>query len=289
MAIAISTNLTGVSDKGLQEAYLAGVASANVDLSWMGIFPYDGKTWQAQLYAPPSAFSSATEGDDIITEAVEETDALTITVASFSLGYGISDLAQRTINRDVLVRLYKQLGALGVRFFASECYDLLNNATGTTQTADGVALGATSHTLEIGTASNFANAALSFANYAVADQMLRDQVNDRGTLMGGMATRLIVPTDLRILANQIMSSAFSADDRSQNNVDQGAHGVTTAGDLTSATRWFLTDDNQTSFRCPVVRGPSPWEVRDQKSLNYEVRDLAHIGTGVVDWRGVVVG
>ena len=287
MSFGITSNLSGLTDAGLQEAFIAGVASANADLSWMGFFPFDSTSWDAAMYSPPSPFAASTEGADITPEAVLQAATKSITVSSFSLAYSVSDLAQRTLSRDVMVRLFQQLGSLAVRFFATQCYDLLNNAETSTTTADGVTLINDSHTPTAGVTDNKITGSLSHDTYAEAVQMLADQTDDRGTIMGGRPSRLIVSTDNAVVAGQIMTATTSADDLSQPNIYAGSAGITVAPDMTSSTRWFLFDDAQTTFRCPVVRGPSPWEVTDAKSLNYEVRDLAHAGFGVVDWRGVV--
>ena len=121
--------------------------------------------------------------------------------------------------------------------------------------------------------------------------MLRNQRDHRGTIASGRATTLIVPTGLEATGLQILGSDWSAaDDRTAINVRKNAARVIAAPELTSTTRWFLLDEMQSTFRTPVLRGPSPWVINeDTRSLNYEARDKISMATGVIDWRGVIVG
>jgi len=294
MAHGLTANLTNISDRGLAAAYMAGMASANAPLSRLAmVIPWGSTSYDAAMYKPPSTYSSGTEGADISTEAVEEQSNKSITVSVHSLGYACSDLARLTLPREVLVGLFKVLGNLGIRFFEKELGALFNNATGTTTTADGVSWSNDTHTSSAGNQDNKISGNLSFANYQTAVQMLMDQLDDRGNVMGGLADLLIVPTDERVLANQIRTATHDADNRSTPNVDAGGFGVMVSPDLTSATQWTVFAEQQfklAGIKVPVVRGPNPWVIeREEKSLRYEVRDKIYAGFGVVDWRGSVFG
>lgn len=290
MAHSLAANLPNITDRGLAEAFLAGVVSTKVDLGWVMFIPWSSATYDMALYAGPSGYAADTEGGDIATEAVDETYGASVRVGSFSSGYAVSGLSRVTMRPDVLPKVFMQLGALGLRFFASQIGGLLNACTTTTKTADGIALASASHPSDAGLQSNYLNGSLSPANYAIAVRMLMDQVDHRGNLVGGAPSGLIVPTDLDQIAKQIVGADFSAaDDRTGINVYKGSARVITMPELTSATRWFLLDETQSSFRAPVVRGPNPWQITDDKSLRFEVRDKIYAGFGVAGWQGLVVG
>lgn len=291
MAYTIVPNLPNLTDRGLAEAFLGGMASAAVDISWARFIPWMAATYDAAMYAPPAAYQSDAEGEDIATESLDETFGSSITVGSFSSAYATSMLARLTMRPDVLPEAFRTLGVLGVRFFATQLYGLLNNATGTTKTFDNVALASASHPSATGLKSNYLNGNLTPDNYAVAIRMLMDQTDHRGNVMGGRPTALHVPTALDRTAKQIVGSDYAAaDDRTGINVYKGSARVITAPELTSATRWFVQDENQSTVRVPVVRGPNPWVIdQEQKSGRYEVRDKIFAGFGVIDWRGWVVG
>ena len=293
MAYGITPNLTNISDKGLQEAWIGGMASAmDADLSFVRFFPYDGMTYSTAGYAPPSPYSAnVPEGNDVDTESIAETYTKNITVSQYTLGWGMSLLAKSTLPTDVTVGLYRELGGLAVRFFAGKVADLLNNAAGTTTTADGVALASASHTSDAGNQSNYLNSNLAFTAYESAVRNMWQMKNHKGVHMGARPNMLLTNPALDVTSFQILNATHNADNRSTPNPNSGRGvSVNILPEITATTFWSLLDTAKTTFRAPVVRGPSPWVVEfDEKSGNYYVRDIIAAGFGIVDWRGYVQG
>ena len=58
MPAAITPNLSGLTDKALQEAFLAGVASAEADFGFVRPFSWNGIDYKAVGHAPPSGCAS---------------------------------------------------------------------------------------------------------------------------------------------------------------------------------------------------------------------------------------
>lgn len=290
MDYTLTGNIGSLTDRGLAEAFMAGQASGQADLSWIRIVPWDSMTYKTAQYTPPSGYAAnANEGADIPTESIDQVNPQTISLSGFTLGYGTSLESRLTMPRDALMQVYRQLGALGVRFFAEQSYGLLNNCT--VAGVFGEALASTTHSSGVGAQSNFLNSALDFASFESGVRTLMTTQNYRGTVMAMRPTKLVVPAALNVTGYQILAASFDADDRSKPNPNAGLGvSLTVSPDLSSSTRWFLFDENSTSFVAPVLRGPAPWEIPfESKSGRYEVRDRVVAGFGWGDWRGVVVG
>lgn len=292
MAVGITPNLTGISDRGLGMAYMAGVAQASQDLGWGRFFPWDRAQFTAQGFAPPSGYSSVgvTEDGDIATEAVEETYQASIDVAIYRLGYALSGLAYATTPREMLMQLYSNLGAQGVRFFSALLASIINEAT-TDSGPDGVSLANANHPLGAGVHSNYANTSLGFTSFATAVRMLRSQVNHRGAVCGYQPTRLLLPNAQDVVGAQVVTGKYASNDLSNENVYQGIQLTRTiVPEFSSTTRWALLDERVTTFLVPIVRGQNPWVVeRHPDNGKYIVRDEIFAGKGYADWRGVVIG
>jgi hypothetical protein len=293
MGLALTPNLDGITNNKERQAYLDGLVSGNVDLSWLMIFPWDGSEFIADGVAPPSGYSSTNvvEGSEYATEAVEKTYSTTIRMIEARMGYALSGPVARTMAEFLKLELFRQLGALGLRYFAQLAAGLLNACT-TTNLSDGVPLGSASHPSAAGLQSNYINSSLGFTAYASAVRAMRDMVNHRGTLMAAEPTRLVFPSALDVTAGQVLGSQYAANDLSQINVN-GNSGVAPVRlpELTSATRWFLLDSSR-PFMIPVLKGQTP-KVQESGSRenddNYVVRDGIWAGAGIKTWRGVMVG
>lgn len=127
-------------------------------------------------------------------------------------------------------------------------FSLFRNAFTTTLTADGVAFISASHiTIGGGTVSNLITGALSDTTLNTAIVALREQKNQRGVILGGAPSILLVPSKLFKYAMQLTESALVADTANNAiNVYRSAYGITVysspylgAASGGSDTIWFL--------------------------------------------------
>lgn len=290
----ISTNITGLTDPGLAAAFSAGFASAAAPLGmFASVFPWDKGSYDAAFYTPVSGYSAIAQSAEINPEDLDQEDTLSITSAEYALGYAMSMTAFRTVPRSVLVQSFTRLGALVVRFFESQIGDKLNNAEGTTVTADGVALGSASHTSAVGNQSNLVNGNLSATNLQTAIQMLRDQTDSRGVKQSGSPTHLLGGSDNEVLIKQLVGGTHFSDSLADENVYRGQFAGVISSDMDTNV-WHLFDITQWmshgGVMMPVVRGPNPKEIMEEEdTYNYKVTDRMSLGIGIPGWRGLVVG
>lgn len=292
MALGLTGNLSGIVNNVLREVYLDGAASALADLSWVQMFPWGGSEFIAQGTKPPSGYSSSgvVEGSDYVSEAVEKTYATTITMVEARMSYALSGIAASTMPMELKMELFRQLGALGTRYYAQLAAALLNAAT-STNLSDGVPLGSASHPSDAGLMSNYVNSSLGFTSYQSAVRVLRDTQNHRGTIMALEPRCLIFPSALDVTAAQVLGAQYAANDLSQPNVVPSGVRPIRLPELTSSTRWFLNDDSR-AFMMPVLKGQTP-KVQEAGTRNdddnYVVRDAIWAGAGCKSWRGTIVG
>ena len=287
MAYTFSSNMpNALGSSDLLEAFMDGLINSETDLSWVSLIPTDQNNIKNVGILPPSQYAQVTEGADIPTKAIEEGFAATYTHTNLGIGFAVSLQTKLTMPREMLVSFLSQLGASAARRLSSDCYGLLNNGT-TTNGADGVPTFSASHPSNVGVQSNLATTALDFASYETAQRSLMTQQTPDGLLAGYRATVLIVPPALNVTAHKVNTAIYQSQDY-EPNMSAGA-GIRTivAPDLTNSTsRWFLLDERFSSFKCYILRGPSPKLIEeDEDSHRMEVRDRMIYAVGQDGWRG----
>jgi len=287
MAYTLSSNLTNLlGSTDLLEAFMDGLVNGETDLSWISLIPTSQNQIQNVGVNPPSQYAQVTEGADIATKSIDEGFAATYNHTNLGIGFAVSLQTKLTMPREMLVSFLSQLGASAARRLSKDCYDLLNNGT-STNGADGVPTFSASHPSNVGLMDNEATTALDFASYEIAQRELMTQQTPDGLLAGYRATVLIVPPALNVLAHKVNTAIYQSQDYEPNmSAGMGIRTIV-APDLTaSATRWFLLDERFASFKCYILRGPSPKLIEeDEDSHRMEVRDRMIYATGIDSWRG----
>lgn len=160
-------------------------------------------------------------------------------------------------------------------------FALFRNAFTTTLTADGIAFISASHVLiGGGTTSNLISGAMSDTTINNAIVALREQVNQRNVILGGVPSILLVPSKLFKYATQLTESALVADN-AQNaiNVYRSSYGFQVmsspylgAASGGSDTAWFMLTPNHSVTR--VVRqgietALRPWQYSNNRTYLYQ--------------------
>ncbi len=163
----------------------------------------------------------------------------------------------------------------------NNAFALFRGAFTTTLTADGVAFISASHVLiSGGTTSNVISGALSDTTINNAIVALREQVNQRGVILGGVPSILLVPSKLFKLATQLTESALVADSANNAiNVYRSAYGFTVysspylgAAAQGSDTAWFmLTPQHSVSrlIRQGIETALRPWQYSNNRTYLYQ--------------------
>ncbi len=289
------SNLVG----DLQEAFMEGFISDDIDFSPFIIQNTDRNTITNVGVNPPSSYLTVTEGQDISTKAIEESHAAVYSHINKALGFSVSEQTKLTMPREMLLGFLAQLGAAAQRLIASECYGIFDNsATG----PDGQVLGSASHPSNVGNQSNLGSSALDYTAFEAGQRnLMQTQTND-GMLSGYRADLLVVPSALNVQAYHMTAPGMSqpalqalgnaAFAYSTPNPSAGQVRTVVAADLdsNSSTQWHLVDSRFAKLRAYILKGPAPQlQESDPDSGRLEVRDRVIMSTGFDTWRGVFVG
>lgn len=160
-------------------------------------------------------------------------------------------------------------------------FALFRNAFTTTLTPDGAAAISSSHTLiNGGTTSNLATGALNATNLNLAIVKLRQQVDQRGVILGGSPSILLVPSALYKTAVEETESALTADTANNAvNIYSAKYSlkVMTSPYLDnvaggSDTAWFLLTKNHAVrrlIRQDVETALTPWQYSTNRTYIYQ--------------------
>lgn len=163
----------------------------------------------------------------------------------------------------------------------NSAFELFRNAFTTTLTADGVSFINSAHPLiGGGTISNLITGALSDTTLNTAIVALREQKNQRGVILGGVPSILLVPSKLFKYAMQLTESALVADNANNSiNVYRSAYGFKVysspylgAAAGGSDTAWFLlTPQHSVSrlIRQGVETALRSWQYSNNRSYLYQ--------------------
>lgn len=299
MAHSLTTNISNLVGD-LQEAFMDGFVSDQVDLSPFIVQTTDRNTITNVGVNPPSSYLTVTEGADIATTAVEESHTATYNHINKALGFAVSEQTKLTMPREMLQGFLAQLGAAAQRLFSAACYSILDN----TETGpDGVALGSAAHPSNVGNQNNLGGSALDYTAYEAGQRnLMQTQTND-GMLSGYRADLLVVPAALNVQAYhmnapgmgqpalQALGNATFANSTPNYSATQGIRTVVSADlDGSSATQWHLLDSRFSRLRCYVLKGPAPiLQESDPDSGRLEVRDRVILAVGFDTWRAVFIG
>lgn len=178
-------------------------------------------------------------------------------------------------------------------------FGIYRNATGTTLTADGVALGSASHTTINGDTVSNLNTSASLGESTLDDAIvaLREMKAQDGTIRGTNPVALLVPPALFKKAKEITDSELRSDTANNDmNVYKGVYGISVytspymgAAAGGSDTTWFLLGRNHSVTRW-VREAVSTYlnDYTDTRNHNYVYGGRYRETYGAVDYSGIVV-
>lgn len=238
--------LSEVVDRDLQ-AFAEGLVQPNME--WQGaynVFARDSPSIKMANYSGVNAIPEWTNDteDDIATTSVNDLYTRTLTATWYALQVRVTKKQRKDVP-GVEDGAWRALGVSTANTYATIAAGLLNNAFGTTQAGDGVALCDNSHpTAGGGTRDNLLGSAFDRTAFMAAVNLASvwksyhnhefDFSNDGFYFLGS-------PTDstLRESVHEVFSSIYSSSQMQSN----AANGYNTTpiiwSRLTSSTRWFL--------------------------------------------------
>jgi hypothetical protein len=148
-----------------------------------------------------------------------------------------------------------------------EVHVMFNNPTSATLTCgtgfDGLAIAHATHTGLDATGtgdnySNYLNASLSYSALESARYYFKTLIDDKGLIIGGSPSHLVIEPTLRPTAAEIMKSGLKPHEQSNTkNVFEGYLKIYEDPMLTSTTAWFIMDKNNDLFDFQVLTAQEP--------------------------------
>lgn len=243
-----------------------------------------------------SAWDPVNEGLGTGYEAIEEGYKTTYTHVTFRKGIRCTAEALEDELYGVLKKSAVSLARGAWQRVETDAADLLNNAFSTTAPrgstmADAAALIASSHTLKTGgTAQSNALASaadLSPSSLQEAIKILETTKDEKGIQLYMPASKLIVPTASKFLAQELLGSEFKPQ-TSDNEINAlQAQGMTFIAHpfLTDEDSWFLlSDQHQLNFFWRVK--PSFFKANDVDTQDFKCIGRMRYSLGASSWRGI---
>lgn len=154
-------------------------------------------------------------------------DQITFTVAKFTKKFHITEEMIEDDQHSVVRNAVAQMGTKGNVTQNSTAMSVYRNATGTTLTSDGVALLSASHSNIAGdTIDNTISAAFSVDTVEEGINLLLEQKDQSGDIIGHEAKTLLVPPTLFKEATEVLESSLEANTTdNQLNVYSAKYGI----------------------------------------------------------------
>lgn len=211
--------------------------------------PHDRDIWQySELHDMPQ-FSQVNEGADYTFSRPKAGNNKTLTPVKFGLGYSISEETIDDGKFDLVADAIRKMAESAHETQEQSAMNILNNGFSSETVADGLSLFNAAHTTPTGTITvrnQLSSAAdLSYTSLQTMIQDFEKQFRgDSGNYKVIRPKYLVVPTELRMYARELVGSAGKAD-TDHNNLnsikDEGLI-VVSSPRLTDADAWFLSAD-----------------------------------------------
>jgi hypothetical protein len=236
-------------------------------------------------------FSITGESELAPKDSASQTFKQNYSVIKYSKSIGISQEMIDDDRYDMISKMVKGLARAAKETQLVTALNLINNASGTTTSWDGVSLLSASHPTQVGNQSNSLGATdLSYTALATGEQLFRKFKDDRGKRLLIRPRILLVAEDNRQNALELVQSPYKAGTANNNINALGADGgltVVSSPYLTSATDWFLLSD-------PMDHG---LRIIDRQSVTTKTHEDTLASTlyyvsnyrqavGVDEWRGI---
>ena len=241
--------------------------------------------------APLGRFKQTPEGEQAQGDTFTELGLKTYKAVKFALEIAITEEMIDDAQGDLIERHVRALARAGIETQIADAWDFLDNAFGNSQSYDGASLISNSHPTPIGNQSNLLTAAdLDISSLKDADQTMRKFTDDRGKRLMITPETLVVATENRHNAIELVKSPFlpGGANNNVNSVDQFM--VSESPYLSDQDAWFLK-----------VAPNSPMNglnIKDRQPITRELHDDPRAGViyyvskyrqaiGADEWRGIV--
>lgn len=236
----------------------------------------DRDIWQAAEVHDMPLHSEMAEGSPYTFEAPKEGAAKTLTIAKFGLGFSISEEAVDDGKFNFISDAIAKMADSAVESQEIQAMNLFNNGlpAGTEDTADGVTVFNSAHTLPRG--GTFRNVLSTAADLSVTslEQMLQDFetqfVGDTGIIYNMMPKCLLVHPSNKRLAKELIGSDLKPEtaDNNMNSFKQEGLEVVSSPHLTDTDAWFmLAAPDMTGLRI-VSRKPIETKAASPDSVGF---------------------
>lgn len=205
----------------------------------------DRDIWQSTEIHDMPLHSVVPEGTDYSYSRPNQGASKTIKPVKYGLGFSITMEAVEDGKFDMIAEAIRMMGESARESREIDAMNIFNNGFSSVTTADGVSLFNSAHTLPSG--GTFSNVLTTAADLSVSslETMLIDFeknfVGDSGIKKMIRPECLLVPTDLKRYAREIVGSSLKADtaENNLNSFDQDALRVDSSVHLTDTDAWFL--------------------------------------------------
>lgn len=210
---------------------------------------HDRDIWQYSELHDMAQFAAVSEGADYTFSRPKTGYNKTMTPVKFGLGYSISEETIDDGKFDLVADAIRKMADSAHETQEQAAMNVFNNGFSTETVADTLALFHATHTTPTGTIT-FRNKLTSDSDlsYTALQTMIQDFEKqfrgDSGNYKVIRPKYLIVPTELRMYARELVGSAQKADtaDNNKNSIADEGLTVISSPRLTDASAWFLSAD-----------------------------------------------
>lgn len=246
----------------------------------------DRDIWQSTELHDMALFTQMSEGEEYSYDRAKQGASKTLTIKKMGRGFSISREAIEDGKIDLVGEMTALLADSAMESMEVDAMNVINNGFGSENTADGVDIFSTAHTLPSG--GTFRNTLSTAAD--LSETSLRQAIQDfRTQFIGDSGIKklyepkiLLVPEELRFTALELVKSELKVDtaDNNINVLKSEGLVVMSSPHLTDVDGWFLlADKDKTGFRAVNRQGlqTKGEEVFDTDSVKYKASYREKLG------------
>lgn len=231
--------------------------------------PTDRDIWQYSETHDMPLFSSVAEGADYAMSRPKAGTNKTLTPVKYGLGFSISEEAVEDGRFDMVADAVSKMGQSARESQEQSAMNILNNGFSTALVSDGLSLFHNAHTTpsavvtirnQLAVASDLSSTSLKTA---IAD-FEKNFKGDSGIIKAIRPKYLVVPSELRLYAKELLGSDQMADtaDNNLNSLKGEGIQVISSPRLTDFNAWFLIADSSENGLRVVSRKPVETKAAD---------------------------
>lgn len=249
----------------------------------------DRDIWQATEIHDLDRYRAMEEGEEYTYKRPLQGSSKTLTVQKYGLGFSISEEMIADGKFDLVADMTRKLAKSAFESQEINAMALFNNGFSTENTADGVTIFNSSHPLPSGGSYRNQLSVNSDLSPTALDTALTDFetqfVGDSGIIYAPQPKYLLVPSELKRYASEIVKSSGKADtaDNNRNPFQDDNLTVISSPHLTDADAWFLLADPSEHGLRIVQRealGTKSQDNFDTDSIKYKAKYREIIGATV---------